>query len=80
MSLVQRFTQAFGAAYLLVGSTGFVPPLLPGGLLRGVLGPLAGLRLGVLAVAWLHSLTHAAVGVGLHRNSSTSRAVTDLGA
>lgn len=76
MSLVQRFAQVFGALYLLVGLTGFVPPLLLGGLPSGVLGPLDGLQLGVFAVNWFHSLTHAAIGVvglAVYRSFSASR-------
>lgn len=77
MSLVQRFAQVFGAAYLLVGLTGFVPPLLLGGLPPGVLGPLDGLQMGVFAVNWFHSLTHAAIGVlglAVYRSFPASRA------
>ena len=43
MSLAQRFVQVFGAAYLLVGLTGFVPPLLASRP-HGVLGPPEGMR------------------------------------
>ncbi|WP_228281871.1 DUF4383 domain-containing protein [Rubrobacter marinus] len=74
---MQRFAQIFGAVYLLVGLTGFVPPLLLGGLPPGVLGPLDGLQFGVFAVNWFHSLTHAAIGaIGLavYRSPSASRA------
>ena len=63
MSLVQRFAQVFGAAYLLVGLAGFVPPLLIGDLPPGVLGPLDGLQLGAFAVNWFHSLAHAIIGI-----------------
>lgn len=76
MSLVQRFAQVFGAAYLLVGLTGFVPPLLLGSLPPGVLGPFDGLQLGVFAVNWFHSLTHALIGIvglAVYRSFSASR-------
>lgn len=76
MSLVQRFAQVFGAAYLLVGLTGFVPPLLLGGLPPGVFGPLDGLQLGVFAVNWFHSVAHlliGAAGLAVYRSPSASR-------
>ena len=76
MSLVQRFAQVFGALYLLVGLTGFIPPLLFGSLPPGVLGPFAGLQLGVFAVNWFHSATHALIGVvglAVYRSFSASR-------
>ena len=76
MSLVQRFAQVFGAAYLLVGLTGFVPPLLLGSLPPGVMGPLDGLQLGAFAVNWFHSLTHAVIGIvglAVYRSFPASR-------
>ncbi len=76
LSLVQRFAQVFGAAYLLVGLAGFIPLLLLGGLPPGVLGPFDGLQLGVFAVNWFHSVTHALIGVvglAVYRSFSGSR-------
>ncbi len=76
MSLVQRFAQVLGAVYLLVGLTGFVPPLLFGSLPAGVIGPLDGLQLGVFAVNWFHSVTHlliGAAGLAVYRSFSASR-------
>ena len=77
MSLVQRFAQVFGAVYVLVGLTGFIPPLLFGSLPPDVLGPLAGLQLGVFAVNWFHSLAHlliGAAGLAVYRSYSGSKA------
>ena len=76
MSLVQRFAQVLGAVYLLVGLTGFIPPLLLGSLPPGVIGPLDGLQLGVFAVNWLHNVTHlliGAAGLAVYRSFSASR-------
>ena len=50
MTIAQRFAQVFGAVYLLVGIVVFIPPLLSGSLPAGVMGPLAGLLLGLFAV------------------------------
>ena len=77
MSLVQRFAQVFGVVYVLVGLTGFLPPLLFGSLPPDVLGPLAGLQLGVFAVNWFHSLAHlliGAAGLAVYRSYSGSKA------
>jgi hypothetical protein len=77
MSWAQRFAQVFGAVYLLVGITGFIPPLLLGSLPPEVMGPLAGYQLGLFAVNWFHSLAHLAIGaagLAVHRNDSASRA------
>ena len=77
MSLVQRFAQVFGAVYLLVGLTGFLPPLLLGSLPAEVLGPLKGLQLGVFAVNWFHSLAHlliGAAGLAVYRSYGGSKA------
>jgi Domain of unknown function (DUF4383) len=63
VTLAQRFAQIFGAVYLLVGILGFlpVPPILvPDDL--PVIGPLEGFVLGLVAVNWLHSLVHLAIG------------------
>ncbi len=62
MPIVQRFAQVFGITYLLVGILGFVPPLLLGEGLAGVVGPFAGLMLGLFAVNWFHSLAHLLIG------------------
>ncbi|MDP9486649.1 MAG: DUF4383 domain-containing protein [Actinomycetota bacterium] len=43
-------------------ASGFVPPLLLGSLPAGVVGPLAGLLLGLFAVNWFHSLAHLLIG------------------
>jgi hypothetical protein len=75
MSLVQRFTQVFGALFALVGVAGFIPPLLVG-TLPGVMGPLAGLLLGLFAVNWFHSAAHllfGALGLLIYRNYSLSK-------
>jgi len=53
----------FGIVYVLVGIAGFIPPLLFGNLPPVVVGPLAGLMLGLFAVNWFHSLAHLAIGV-----------------
>ncbi len=77
MSLAQRFAQVFGAVYLLVGITGFIPPLLLGNLPPEVMGPFAGYQLGLFAVNWFHSLAHlliGAAGLAVYRNDSASRA------
>ena len=77
MSLVQRFAQVFGVVYLLVGLAGFVPPLLFGTLPPDVLGPLAGLQLGIFAVNWFHSLAHlliGAAGLAVYRSFAGSKA------
>ena len=77
MSWAQRLAQVFGAVYLLVGITGFIPPLLLGSLPPEVMGPLAGHQLGLFAVTWFHSLAHLAIGaagLAVHRNDSASRA------
>jgi ABC-type transport system involved in multi-copper enzyme maturation permease subunit len=74
VSLAQRFAQIFGIVYVLVGIAGFIPPLLTGNL-SGVMGPFAGLLLGLFAVNWFHSLTHlaiGAVGVAVYRSHSAS--------
>ncbi len=76
MSLVQRFAQVFGAVYLLVGLTGFVPPLLLGTLPAEVLGPFEGLQLGLFAVNWFHSLAHlliGAAGLAVYRSYAASK-------
>jgi hypothetical protein len=75
MSLAQRFAQVFGAIYVLVGILGFVPPLLTG-TLQGVLGPFAGLLLGLFAVNWVHNVAHLAIGaagLAVYRNHAASR-------
>lgn len=77
MSLVQRFAQVFGAVYLLVGLTGFIPALLLGSLPAEVLGPLKGLQLGIFAVNWFHSLAHLLIGVAglaVYRSYAGSKA------
>ena len=77
MSLVQRFAQVFGAVYLLVGLTGFIPALLLGSLPAEVLGPLKGLQLGIFAVNWFHSLAHlliGAAGLAVYRSYAGSKA------
>ena len=77
MSWAQRFAQVFGAVYLLVGITGFIPPLLLGSLPPEVIGPFAGYQLGLFAVNWFHSLAHLAIGaagLAVYRNDSASRA------
>jgi ABC-type transport system involved in multi-copper enzyme maturation permease subunit len=71
MTIAQRFAQVVGAAYLLVGIVGFIPPLILGSLPAGVVGPFAGLLLGLFAVNWFHSLAHlliGAAGLAVHRN------------
>ena len=75
MLLVQRFTQVFGALFALVGVAGFIPPLLMGNF-SGVMGPLAGLLLGLFAVNWFHSAAHllfGVVGLAVYRSYSLSR-------
>ena len=75
MPIVQRFTQVFGALFALVGVAGFIPPLLVGNL-PGVMGPLAGLLLGLFAVNWFHSAAHllfGALGLAVYRNYSLSK-------
>ena len=62
MTTAQRFAQVFGAVYMLVGIVGFLPPLLLGSLPAGVVGPSAGLLLGLFAVNWAHSLAHILTG------------------
>ena len=77
MSLAQRFAQVFGIVYVLVGVAGFIPPLLLGETAAEVMGPFAGLLLGLFAVNWLHSLAHlaiGAVGLAVYRSNSASRA------
>ena len=69
MTIAQRFAQVVGAAYLVVGIVGFIPPLLVGSL------PFAGLLLGLFAVNWFHSLAHlliGAAGLAVHRNRGAS--------
>ena len=71
------FRPSVRAVYLLVGITGFIPPLLLGSLPPEVMGPLAGYQLGLFAVNWFHSLAHLAIGaagLAVHRNDSASRA------
>jgi len=66
MSPAQRFARIFGAVYLLVGLLGFAPPLLAGSL-QGAVGPLA--------VNWLHSVAHLAIGaagLAVYRNHAAS--------
>jgi hypothetical protein len=75
MTIAQRFAQVVGAAYLLVGIVGFIPPLILGSLPAGVVGPFAGLLLGLFAVNWFHSLAHlliGAAGLAVHRNRGAS--------
>jgi hypothetical protein len=75
MSLAQRFAQVFGIVYLLVGIVGFIPPLLTG-TLQGVMGPFAGLLLGLFAVNWFHNVAHLAIGaagLAVYRNHAASR-------
>jgi hypothetical protein len=75
MTIAQRFAQVVGTAYLLVGIVGFIPPLLLGSLPAGVMGPFAGLLLGLFAVNWFHSLAHlliGAAGLAVHRNRGAS--------
>ena len=77
MSLAQRFAQVFGIVYVLVGVAGFISPLLLGETAAEVMGPFAGLLLGLFAVNWLHSLAHlaiGAVGLAVYRSNSASRA------
>jgi hypothetical protein len=75
MTFAQRFARVLGAAYLLVGIVGFIPPLILGSLPAGVVGPFAGLLLGLFAVNWFHSLAHlliGAAGLAVHRNRGAS--------
>jgi hypothetical protein len=76
MTIAQRFAQVVGAFYLLVGIVGFIPPLLLGSLpAAGVVGPFAGLLLGLFAVNWFHSLAHlsiGAAGLAAHRDRGAS--------
>ena len=75
MPLVQRFTQVFGALFALIGVAGFIPPLLMGSLPE-VMGPLAGLLLGLFAVNWFHSAAHllfGVLGLAVYRNYSLSK-------
>ena len=68
MLLAQRFAQAFGIIYVVVGVAGFIPvaPLLVGNLPPPIVGPFDGYLLGLFAVNWVHSLAHLAIGaVGL---------------
>ena len=77
MSIAQRFAQAFGIIYVVVGIAGFIPPLLFGSLPPVVMGPFAGLMLGLFAVNWFHSLSHLAIGVAglaVYRSHSASKA------
>ncbi len=77
MPIVQRFAQVFGAVYVLVGIVGFIPPLLTGGSLPGVIGPFSGLLLGLFAVNWVHNLAHLSLGVAglaVHRSFAASKA------
>ena len=76
MTIAQRFAQIFGAVYLLVGIIGFIPPLLLGSLPAGVVGPFAGLLLGLFAVNWFHSLAHlliGAAGLATYRNHAAAK-------
>ena len=75
MTIAQRFAQVVGAFYLLVGIVGFIPPLLLGSPPAEVMGPFAGLLLGLFAVNWFHSLAHlliGAAGLAVHRNRGAS--------
>ncbi len=75
MTLAQRFAQAFGAVYVLVGVLGFIPPLLIGSV-PGTLGPFAGLLIGLFAVNWFHSVAHLAIGaagLATYRNYTAAR-------
>ncbi len=77
MSVAQRFAQVFGAVYVLVGIVGFIPPLLLGSLPAGVVGPFAGLLLGLFAVNWAHSLAHiltGAVALATYRSHAAAKA------
>ena len=77
MPIVQRFAQVFGAVYVLVGIVGFIPPLLTGGSLPGVIGPFSGLLLGLFAVNWVHNLAHLSLGVAglaVYKSFSASKA------
>ncbi len=61
----------------MVGIVGFIPPLLMGGSLPGVIGPFSGLLLGLFAVNWVHNLAHLSLGVlglAVHRSFSASKA------
>ena len=76
MTIAQRFAQIFGAVYLLVGIIGFIPPLLLGSLPAGVVGPFAGLLLGLFAVNWFHSLAHFLIGtagLATYRNHAAAK-------
>ncbi len=76
MPLVQRATQVFGALFALIGVAGFIPPLLVGNLPE-VMGPFAGLLLGLFAVNWFHSAAHllfGALGLAIYRSYSLSKA------
>ena len=56
---------------------GFIPPLLLGETAAEVMGPFAGLLLGLFAVNWLHSLAHLAIGaagLAVYRSYSGSKA------
>ncbi len=78
MPLVQLFALVLGAVYLLVGIAGFIPPLLFGEELPGVIGgSFKGLLLGLFAVNWFHSLAHLAIGaagLAVYRSFTGSRA------
>jgi hypothetical protein len=70
------FALGFGAIYLLVGLVGFVPPLL-GENLQGVMGPFAGLLLGIFAVNWFHNVAHLLIGIAglaVYRSFAGSKA------
>ncbi len=74
MPLVQRFAQVFGIVYVLVGVAGFILPLLLGETAAEVMGPFAGLLLGLFAVNWFHSVAHLAIGPSVWPSTGATRA------